>query len=67
MCWILPEVLVGLRNSPSTFRRNLSIDRGKKGEAREFYFWLLHSRGISQYTESMRMPNDHGHFPGKLP
>jgi hypothetical protein len=28
---ILPEALVGLKNSASTFRRNLPVDRRKKG------------------------------------
>jgi hypothetical protein len=31
MCWVLPEALVGSRNSPCTFRRNLPTHRGKKG------------------------------------
>jgi hypothetical protein len=31
MPWILPEALVGSRKSPSAFRRNLPIDREKKG------------------------------------
>jgi hypothetical protein len=47
MLWILQEALVGSRNSPSDFRRNLPIDRGKKGRGSQRVLLLatLQQRG----------------------
>jgi hypothetical protein len=65
MLWILPEALVGSRNSPSDFRRNLHTNIRRRWPESSAFGYSAAVR-LFQEAESIGVPDDHGHFQDRL-